>query len=83
MSGLTAEYRHAWCSGAGIREGIVPVISAAMGARSRGCSAAALILAELPADFVVRDFDISAAASEVVFDRVLVNSDIALIGREH
>jgi hypothetical protein len=39
------------------------------------------MLAKLPADFVVRDFDISAAASEVVFDRVQVNSDLALIER--
>jgi serine/threonine protein kinase/Tol biopolymer transport system component len=39
------------------------------------------ILAELPADFVVRDFDISAAGSEIVFDRLQVNSDLALIER--
>jgi serine/threonine protein kinase/Tol biopolymer transport system component len=39
------------------------------------------VLAELPADFVVRDFDISAAGSEIVFDRLQVNSDIALIER--
>jgi catechol 2,3-dioxygenase-like lactoylglutathione lyase family enzyme len=39
------------------------------------------ILAELPADFVVRDFDISAAGSEIVFDRLQVSSDIALIER--
>jgi serine/threonine protein kinase/Tol biopolymer transport system component len=37
------------------------------------------VLAELPADFVVRDFDISAADSEIVFDRLQVSSDIALI----
>jgi Tol biopolymer transport system component len=39
------------------------------------------ILAELPADFVIRDFDISAAGSEIVLDRVQVNSDLALIER--
>jgi Tol biopolymer transport system component len=39
------------------------------------------VLAELPADFVVRDFDISAAGSEIVLDRVQVNSDLALIER--
>jgi Tol biopolymer transport system component len=39
------------------------------------------MLAEVPADFVIRDFDISAAGSEVVFDRVQVNSDLALIER--
>lgn len=41
------------------------------------------ILAELPADFVIRDFDIAAAGSEVVFDRVQVSSDLALIERTH
>jgi hypothetical protein len=44
-------------------------------------SGARRVLAELPADFVVRDFDISAAGSEIVFDRLQVNSDIALIER--
>lgn len=39
------------------------------------------ILAEFPADFVVRDFDISASGSEIVFDRLQVNSDLALIER--
>jgi Tol biopolymer transport system component len=39
------------------------------------------ILAELPPDFVIRDFDISADGSEIVFDRVQVNSDLALIER--
>jgi Tol biopolymer transport system component len=38
-------------------------------------------LAELPADFVVRDFDIRADGSEIVFDRLQVNSDLALIER--
>jgi Tol biopolymer transport system component len=37
------------------------------------------VVAELPADFAVHDFDISSAASEIVFDRVQVNSDLALI----
>jgi Tol biopolymer transport system component len=37
------------------------------------------VLAELPADFVIRDFDVSAAGSEIVFDRVQVYSDLALI----
>jgi catechol 2,3-dioxygenase-like lactoylglutathione lyase family enzyme len=41
------------------------------------------MLAELPADFVIRDFDISAAGSEIVFDRAQVDSDIALIERAH
>ena len=39
------------------------------------------VLAELPADFVIRDFDISAAGSEIVFDRVQVTSELALIER--
>ncbi len=39
------------------------------------------ILAELPADFVIRDFDISPASSEIVFDRVQINSELALIER--
>jgi Tol biopolymer transport system component len=39
--------------------------------------------AELPADFVIRDFDVSADGSEIVFDRVQVNSDLALIERTH
>jgi Tol biopolymer transport system component len=39
------------------------------------------VLAELPADFATRDFDVSAAGSEIVFDRVQVNSDVALIVR--
>ena len=41
------------------------------------------LLAELPADFVIRDFDVSPAGSEIVFDRVQVNSDLALIERTH
>jgi Tol biopolymer transport system component len=39
------------------------------------------VIAELPADFVIRDFDVSADGSEIVFDRVQVNSDLALIER--
>jgi dipeptidyl aminopeptidase/acylaminoacyl peptidase len=39
------------------------------------------MLVELPADFAVRDFDISADGSEIVFDRVQVNSELALIER--
>lgn len=39
------------------------------------------IVAELPADFATRDFDIAADGSEIVFDRVQVNSDLALIER--
>jgi Tol biopolymer transport system component len=40
-------------------------------------------LAKLPSDFVIRDFDISVTGSEIVFDRVQVNSDLALIERTH
>jgi Tol biopolymer transport system component len=36
-------------------------------------------LASLPADFAIRDFDISADGAEVVFDRTQTNSDLALI----
>jgi len=39
------------------------------------------IVAELPGDFVTRDFDIAADGSAIVFDRVQVNSDLALIER--
>ena len=39
------------------------------------------ILAQLPADFTIRDFDISADGSEVVLDRIQVSSDLALIER--
>jgi hypothetical protein len=38
-------------------------------------------LAELPTDFDIRDFDVSATGSEIVFDRVQVNTDLALIER--
>lgn len=44
-------------------------------------SGAQRVFAEMPADFVIRDFDISAAGTEIVFDRVQVNSDLALIER--
>jgi Tol biopolymer transport system component len=40
-------------------------------------------LNELPEEFVVRDFDISADGMEIVFDRVQVNSHLALIERAH
>jgi Tol biopolymer transport system component len=36
-------------------------------------------LASLPAEFAIRDFDISADGAEVVFDRTQTNSDLALI----
>jgi hypothetical protein len=41
------------------------------------------LLAVLPADFDIRDFDISASGLELVFDRVQVISDLALIERTH
>jgi Tol biopolymer transport system component len=40
-------------------------------------------IAELPADFVIHDFDVSTDGSEIVFDRVQMNSDLALIERTH
>jgi Tol biopolymer transport system component len=46
-------------------------------------SGAQRVLAELPPDFVVHDFDISADGAEIVFDRVQVNSALALIERPH
>lgn len=39
------------------------------------------ILSELPPGFVARDFDISAAGTQVVLDRVEENSDVALVER--
>jgi Tol biopolymer transport system component len=39
------------------------------------------MLAELPADFSIGDFDISADGSEIVFDRIEEKSDLALIER--
>jgi Tol biopolymer transport system component len=41
------------------------------------------MLAELPEDFIIRDFDISAAGSEIAFDRVQASSELALIERTH
>jgi Tol biopolymer transport system component/DNA-binding winged helix-turn-helix (wHTH) protein len=41
------------------------------------------ILAELPAEFVIRNFDISPDGSEILFDRVQENSELALIERAH
>jgi WD40 repeat protein len=40
------------------------------------------LLAELPAEFAIRDFDISTDGSEIVFDREQSNSDLALIERQ-
>lgn len=40
------------------------------------------LLSELPPDFTVRDFDVSADGSQIVFDRVQENSDLALIERK-
>jgi serine/threonine protein kinase/Tol biopolymer transport system component len=39
------------------------------------------VLAAIPADFVVRDFDISASGSEIVFDQLEVSTNLALIER--
>ncbi|MBV8143603.1 MAG: PD40 domain-containing protein [Gammaproteobacteria bacterium] len=39
------------------------------------------MLAKLPADFVIGDFDVSPDGSEIVFDRVTTSSDLALIER--
>jgi len=44
-------------------------------------SGAQRIFTELPANFVARDFDISASGNEIVFDRIEENSEIALIER--
>ena len=41
------------------------------------------LLAELPAEFITRDFDVSADGSDVVFDRLQVVSELALIERTH
>jgi Tol biopolymer transport system component/DNA-binding winged helix-turn-helix (wHTH) protein len=41
------------------------------------------LLAELPVDFVIGEFDISPDGSEILFDRVQENSELALIEREH
>jgi Tol biopolymer transport system component len=39
------------------------------------------ILAYLPSDFVINDFDVSPDGSEILFDRVQVNADLVLIER--
>jgi Tol biopolymer transport system component len=44
-------------------------------------SGAQRTLAELPADFDIRDFDVSPSGSEIVFDRVQANTALALIER--
>jgi Tol biopolymer transport system component len=41
------------------------------------------LLAELPAQFLIRDFDISSDGSEILFDRIQENSELALIERAH
>ena len=41
------------------------------------------VLAELPAEFVIRDFDVSSNGAEILFDRVQENSELALIERGH
>jgi hypothetical protein len=38
-------------------------------------------LAELPPDFLVRDFDVAADGSEILLERTQENSDLALIER--
>ena len=39
------------------------------------------MLAELPAQFVIQDFDISPDGSEILFDSVQEHSELALIER--
>jgi len=39
------------------------------------------VLAELPPDFVVRDFDVAADGSEILLERTQENADLALIER--
>jgi Tol biopolymer transport system component len=41
------------------------------------------LLAELPADFVIGNFDVSADGSEILFERVQENPELALIERAH
>jgi Tol biopolymer transport system component len=41
------------------------------------------MLAKLPAEFVIGDFDISPDGSEILFDRVQETSELALIERTH
>ena len=38
-------------------------------------------LTQLPADYAVRDFDVSAAAGQIVFDRIEAGSEMAVIDR--
>jgi Tol biopolymer transport system component len=45
-------------------------------------SGARRMLAEMPEDFDVRDFDVTASGSEIVFDRVQAYSQLVLIERE-
>jgi Tol biopolymer transport system component len=40
-------------------------------------------LTDFPANFVVRDFDVSPDETEIIFDRVLESSSLALIERTH
>jgi hypothetical protein len=44
-------------------------------------SGARRMLAEMPEDFDVRDFDVTASGSEIVFDRVQAYSQLVLIER--
>jgi Tol biopolymer transport system component/DNA-binding winged helix-turn-helix (wHTH) protein len=44
---------------------------------------AARLLAELPAQFGIADFDMSPDGSEILFERVQENSELALIERAH
>lgn len=46
-------------------------------------SGAERLLAELPAEFLIHDFDIAPNGSEVLFDRRQENSELALIERTH
>jgi Tol biopolymer transport system component len=41
------------------------------------------LLAKLPAEFVIGDFDVSPDGSQILFDRVQENSELALIERSH
>jgi hypothetical protein len=41
------------------------------------------MLAKLPAEFVIDDFDISPDGSEILFNRVQETSELALIERAH
>jgi len=44
-------------------------------------SGAKQLITQLPTDFEVRDFDVSATDSEIVFDRIEASSEMALIDR--